>query len=261
MSLANPSMVKTVDPLVWEFTGLGGLKRFLTQPQYEAQAPVVQKWYRPICLKCGPAGVCPHGIHMNNACGACVPPRGTTVMVGEAGSDDEGDFPFSWQDSEGTRHWATNDHALEVLKMFYDAPAAQPAETALDKFNKEAADMANESPLERLRYFLSHALNGQDWLDVEPFLDALSADAITPAAQPEAWMTEDGERVVTAKTKAANDIGAGALAMQGYTVPLFRTILAAPASIPEGAYFVDAEGRYYDEKAEPLTIKPARETP
>jgi len=23
--------------------------------------------------------ICPHGIHMDNACGACVPPRGTTV--------------------------------------------------------------------------------------------------------------------------------------------------------------------------------------
>lgn len=45
--------------------------------------------------------------------------------------------------------------------------------TALDRFNESAADLANESPLERLRYFLSLALNGQDWLDVEPFLDAL----------------------------------------------------------------------------------------
>lgn len=23
--------------------------------------------------------VCPHGIHMDNGCGACVPPRGTTI--------------------------------------------------------------------------------------------------------------------------------------------------------------------------------------
>lgn len=49
--------------------------------------------------------------------------------------------------------------------------ASQP--TALERFNESASDLANESALERLRYFLSLALNGQDWLDVEPFLDAL----------------------------------------------------------------------------------------
>lgn len=27
----------------------------------------------------GDPNVCPHGIHYDNACGACVPPRGTTV--------------------------------------------------------------------------------------------------------------------------------------------------------------------------------------
>jgi ribA/ribD-fused uncharacterized protein len=45
------------EPLRWEFTGIAGLKRFLTQKQYEAQTPGTQEWYRPICPKCGPAGV------------------------------------------------------------------------------------------------------------------------------------------------------------------------------------------------------------
>lgn len=39
----------------WEFTGLGGQKRFITQQQYAAQPLNVKKWYRPICPKCGPA--------------------------------------------------------------------------------------------------------------------------------------------------------------------------------------------------------------
>jgi hypothetical protein len=43
------------EPLRWEFTGIAGLKRFLTQKQYEAQTPGTQEWYRPICPKCGPA--------------------------------------------------------------------------------------------------------------------------------------------------------------------------------------------------------------
>ena len=98
-----------------------------------------------------PASICPHGIHMNNACGACIPPRGT---------------------------------------LAYDA-------------------VRNRQPA--------------GWTDLS------ATSPIAPAAQPEAWMTEDGERVVTARTKAANDIGAGALAMRGYTVPLFRTIPAAPS--------------------------------
>ena len=34
------------DPVAWECTGIG-LKRFLTQVQYEAQAPNVKRWYVP----------------------------------------------------------------------------------------------------------------------------------------------------------------------------------------------------------------------
>lgn len=40
--------------LAWEFTGIAGLKRFLTQRQYEAQTPGTKRWYRPICPTCGP---------------------------------------------------------------------------------------------------------------------------------------------------------------------------------------------------------------
>jgi hypothetical protein len=40
-------------------------------------------------------------------------------------------------------------------------------------------------------------------------------------AVPVAWMTEDGERVVTERTMRQNDIGAGATAMRAYTVPLY----------------------------------------
>src|SRR5574343_605803 len=46
------------------------------------------------------------------------------------------------------------------------------AETALEQFNKFASTEPM-SPLEKLRFFLSCALKPQDWLDVEPFLDAL----------------------------------------------------------------------------------------
>lgn len=55
--------------------------------------------------------------------------------------------------------------------------------TALERFNRDPDLLANESPLERLRYFLSLALNGQDWLDVEPFLDALGEGGRKPLAE------------------------------------------------------------------------------
>jgi hypothetical protein len=42
--------------------------------------------------------------------------------------------------------------------------------------------LPDEGPLENLRFFLSCALSGQDWLGVEPFLDALTP-APTPIAQ------------------------------------------------------------------------------
>jgi hypothetical protein len=55
--LAAAGVMAADEPLRWEFTGIAGLKRFLTQKQYEAQTPGTQEWYRPICPKCGPAGV------------------------------------------------------------------------------------------------------------------------------------------------------------------------------------------------------------
>lgn len=54
-----PLGVDASEPLRWEFAGPGGLKRFLTQKQYDTQTPGTQKWYRPICDKCGPSGVAP----------------------------------------------------------------------------------------------------------------------------------------------------------------------------------------------------------
>lgn len=46
--------------------------------------------------------------------------------------------------------------------------------TALSKYNASVAEFGAESePIERLHQFLSYALSGEDWLDVEPFLNAL----------------------------------------------------------------------------------------
>ena len=42
--------------------------------------------------------------------------------------------------------------------------------TAKERFLKHGGDK-EEDPIERLRFFLSLALNSQDWLDVESFIE------------------------------------------------------------------------------------------
>ena len=46
-------------------------------------------------------------------------------------------------------------------------------ETALEKYNELTVDSVEPDPIERLRFFLSLSLKGQDWLDVEKFIDDL----------------------------------------------------------------------------------------
>ena len=55
--------------------------------------------------------------------------------------------------------------------------------SALERFDEiearcDAEDKLSLSPLERLRFFCSLAMSGQDWLDVEPFFQAVEALAI-----------------------------------------------------------------------------------
>jgi hypothetical protein len=65
----------------------------------------------------------------------------------------------------------------------YAAPPAtqQQAEPAIEQFKRFGADEETD-PIERLRAFCSFAMKGQDWLDVEPFFDALSQRQAEPAA-------------------------------------------------------------------------------
>ena len=58
----------------------------------------------------------------------------------------------------------------------YTHPAKEPAKQRYDDCMK---DCDEPNPIERLRFFLSCALTGQDWLDVEPFIDAVTYPAKT----------------------------------------------------------------------------------
>lgn len=48
-------------------------------------------------------------------------------------------------------------------------------QTAKQRFDELFGEL-EESPLERLRFFCSLALNSQDWLDVEPFFDDIETE-------------------------------------------------------------------------------------
>lgn len=79
---------------------------------------------------------------------------------------------------------AANELADKLLRenellWAYNNDAAAVSAPTLARCNAHIGD--EKSPLERLRFFLSLALKRQDWIDVEPFLDALAAQA-QPAA-------------------------------------------------------------------------------
>lgn len=71
------------------------------------------------------------------------------------------------------------EEAWREMERRQSSPVApQPnAETALDRYRASGAMVEEKDPLERLRFFCSLAMSGQDWLDVEPFFDAVAAQA------------------------------------------------------------------------------------
>ncbi|MFA7291844.1 MAG: hypothetical protein WC023_06305 [Rhodocyclaceae bacterium] len=99
-----------------------------------------------------------------------------------------------------------NEHWFVLLVRLVEARyvatrpevAAPLPETALQRYTR-LIEGDHDTPLENLRFFCSLAMNGQDWLDVEPFFDALAAAPapLHPEHDPVvAWMsTHNGEPV------------------------------------------------------------------
>jgi hypothetical protein len=83
---------------------------------------------------------------------------------------------------------------------------------------------AMQQALTVLESYWHHGLTPSNWKQTGCAITALRAALSSipdVKAVPVAWMTEDGERVVTERTMRQNDIGAGATAMRAYTVPLY----------------------------------------
>jgi uncharacterized protein YecA (UPF0149 family) len=76
--------------------------------------------------------------------------------------------------------WADNFHnegepvqvRIAVAIAALEEEIKNQEKTALAKF-KECGGQDETDPVERLRFFCSLAMKGQDWLDVEPFFDAI----------------------------------------------------------------------------------------
>lgn len=68
---------------------------------------------------------------------------------------------------------------VEALQALLAAVSdeSKSTSTAKQRYDELNVDADEDNPIERLRAFCSLAMNGQDWLDVEPFFTALvSAD-------------------------------------------------------------------------------------
>jgi hypothetical protein len=83
------------------------------------------------------------------------------------------------------------DEAIEILKKIvaYEVPLPSSTEsrpqgdeqTAKQKYDEYMADDKEPDAIERLRFFCAQAMNGQDWLDVEPFFnDVIAATTAAP---------------------------------------------------------------------------------
>lgn len=70
-------------------------------------------------------------------------------------------------------HGAPNN-LQQGTKLFTAPLEPAPKETALSMYKRFEVEYETADPVERLRAFCSFALDGQDWLDVEPFFDALT---------------------------------------------------------------------------------------
>lgn len=79
-------------------------------------------------------------------------------------------------------------HLIVDAMTLLATPAAPARQPALERFNEFVLDEDGPlSPVERLRAFCSFAMSGQDWIDVEPFFDALTAAPAAPAEPVTGW--------------------------------------------------------------------------
>ena len=88
--------------------------------------------------------------------------------------------PVAWiSESEFSHADTGGEHMLVKVRQaenytipLYTAPRELSAK---ESYDKACIDGEDKDPIERLRFYCSLAMTGQDWLDAEPFFDALKS--------------------------------------------------------------------------------------
>ncbi|MBY4947046.1 hypothetical protein K6V92_10490 [Cupriavidus respiraculi] len=123
---------------------------------------------------------------------------------------------------------------LPVGTKLYAAPqpSEKQAETAKQRYDESGCAQEETSPLDRLRFFCSLAMTCQDWLDAEPFFDALPEQP----AEEARGVGDVRQRFERIKRLALDAGGQGALPVPQSLQKIVRecidgaALLAAPAA-------------------------------
>lgn len=114
---------------------------------------------------------------------------------GNADASTNSGEPVGWEFSHNG-YWIRTSEAdmsvSEIKESMQDyARAAIEADrqrgTAKQRYDSAMEGSMEADPIERLRFYCSLAMSGQDWLDVEPFFDAMIADR-KRRGEPIAWI-------------------------------------------------------------------------
>ena len=109
----------------------------------------------------------------------------------------------------------------------------QHGEPALSRFT-DSGGYEEQDPIERLRFFCSLAMNGQDWLDVEPFFAAIRKNTMEnlqgKQGEPVAWLHKDCATTEHGYTSDERAMAVG-----------FKPLYTSAPTIPEGWQLVPIE--------------------
>ena len=81
---------------------------------------------------------------------------------------------------------AQRDEMRDKLMKHVKQPAEEGDSLLMDMYNhvvEQSCDPEMGGALERLRFICALALGGQDWLDIEPFFDAVKKEQTEPVEQ------------------------------------------------------------------------------
>jgi hypothetical protein len=90
--------------------------------------------------------------------------------------------------TEQTRPIQKTIDALALCKAaLSDETVTSPEQTAKQEYDTYMQGLVEPSAIERLRFFCSLSMSGQDWLDVEPFFNDLIQEK--PVTLPDGWVS------------------------------------------------------------------------